>query len=512
LLVLSVGCAEYELYNTDEVKDGPLPHILVEPAAIDFGTWSSQDTTSRTVRITNIGEADLRVDDVLVFDQPEFDMNYGGVWNLTIEPDDFIEFEATFNPRSGGERSGWITVYSDGANEQESVVDLVGFGAVPQLQIDPNPVNFGAQFIGCDDEATVTFTNIGAEELVISATDFSSDGQIELYAIDPLPMPLTIAPAEQVEVGLRYAPTVEADAQAVLTVTSNDPAGEHVHLSDGSGVYAATFDDQFTVPENPPVDILFAVDQSCSMDDQTSDLAQAFGEFINEINNVTTGWHLGVVTNDNGCFNQGVLTSSTNNYQSKFTSAVSTGGCTAGSPSCLTEALLRLTSVSLSKTGGGCNANFLRSGAMLHVIVVSDEEEQSNTNWLTWVNEFGTYVASPNHLKISAVVDVNTSCGDGTGADGYDDAANYTGGELLNICNANWASQIATLSAASLTNIFRYELTETGADEASISVYVDGALNSDWHYDSGSNEVVFDVELDANQTIDVSYGIVTACD
>ena len=511
--LFSAACGEYGIHSTEEVKDGPAPLILVEPSAIDFGTWSSHDTVTHTVRVTNVGEADLRVEDVTVFDQPEFDINYGGVWDLIIEPEDYIEFEATFTPGAGGQRDGWITVYSDGVNLPEAIVDLVGFGAVPQLLIEPNPLSFGAQFIGCDDEKTVAFTNIGSEDLVISATDFASDGQIELYAIDPLPMPLTIAPAEQVEVGLRYTPVGELDTQAVLTVTSNDPSGDQVHLSDGTGVYAATYNDQFVVPDNPPVDLLFAVDQSCSMDDQNSDLAQAFGEFITDINNVTTGWNLGVVTNDNGCFNNGVLSDTTPNYQSAFNNAVTTGGCGGGSPECLTEELLKLTSVALGKTNPGqCNQGFLRSGAMLHIIVVSDEEEQSGTNWLTWVNNYNAYVASPNHLKISAVVDINRNCGDGTGADGYDDAANYTGGELLNICNANWAAQIATLSAASLTNIFRYELTQSNIDAGSIDVYVDGAPNTDWHYDQATGEVVFDVELDANQNIDVSYGILTSCD
>ena len=71
------------------------------------------------------------------------------------------------------------------------------------------------------------------------------------------------------------------------------------------------------------------------------------------------------------------------------------------------------------------------------------------------------------------MVDVNHNCGDGTGADGYDNAANYTGGEILDICNNSWASQITNLSAASLANIFRYELSQGSIDQGSIQVYVD---------------------------------------
>ena len=47
-----------------------------------------------------------------------------------------------------------------------------------------------------------------------------------------------------------------------------------------------------------------------------------------------------------------------------------------------TEALLTVAANALSKTTTtGCNAGFLRTEALLHVILVSDEPEQSPHSW-----------------------------------------------------------------------------------------------------------------------------------
>ena len=51
------------------------------------------------------------------------------------------------------------------------------------------------------------------------------------------------------------------------------------------------------------------------MDSNNIPLGNAFSSFITEINNVTNDWRISVATNDDGCFNNGVIDSQMSNYE-----------------------------------------------------------------------------------------------------------------------------------------------------------------------------------------------------
>ena len=209
-----------------------------------------------------------------------------------------------------------------------------------------------------------------------------------------------------------------------------------------------------------------------------------------EINNVTSGWHIGVVTNDDGCFNYGILDEYTTNYQSLFTTGVQSGGCSDGHPTCKTESLLELTSVALSKTGAG-NATMVFAARCPSPCAVSDEKERSGTSWSRWLWDFQNCVTDPTLLKVSGIVDYNQACGDYGSAVGYEEAVNYTGGELLDMLLVGALGQ--DLAVASLTAVDEYPLSQV-PEETSIRVFVDGVeWTVDWHYDTSTNAVVFDV-------------------
>ena len=225
---------------------------------------------------------------------------------------------------------------------------------------------------------------------------------------------------------------------------------------------------------------------------------------------MTNDWRIGVVTHDDGCFNDGFIDENTPKYEQVFADAVALGGSGAGYT--WTESLFKLTDNALADTlGGGCNKNFQRAGALLHVIMVSDETEQSGTGWATWLPTLQGYVADPALLKISSIVDINSKCGDGSGPGGYDDMALATGGLVLNVCTENWANYTEDLAAISLSAVDIYELSQAG-DVDSMVVTVDGVeWVTDWHYELSTNQVIFDEELPEGAHITVEYGAL-ACE
>ena len=501
VLVLS-GCSEFDLISNPEPVVVPVPVIQVTPPQLLYGELVGGDTEVQTFTIKNIGDMALTVTDVTMASGISFEILTEDL-NVTLEPGSMKHVDVQFSPMAANNNFGLVLVHSDDPVTAEVPVDLMGEGAVPELAISPNYYDFANTFIPCGAEKELILTNIGREDLVITDLDYASAGHLSLLA--GLTLPLTLAPSETAAVLVGFAAADTAGDLGTLSVTSNDPRGIVEAEQWGEGQYASQESETFEVPFEPPVDIIFAVDQSCSMDAEAAVLASAFGNFISTINTVTTDWRVGVTTLYDGCFNSGILESTTPNYQSLFTSAVAQGGHHNR-----TEALLELSAVAVSQTGAGqCNANFLRSDALLHVIVVSDEPEQSGVGWGTWLADMSSYKSNQGLLKVSAVIDQG-SCGSGSG--GYVDAANFTGGEVLNICDSAWANQVDLLANASLAGINSFGLGTQAAD-GTVQVWVDGTeWTSGWTYDAGSNSVVFDEpNFEGGEVIDVDYSALGDC-
>ncbi len=500
-ILFTTGCSEYDLNDNPRAVPAAPPDIVVDPVSLQFGALADGETEIQKFRVTNVGEGPLTIDAISIVSGLSFTIVTENL-ETVLEPTESKIVEVQFQPFQGNANYGQAVVVSDDPDTPEVFVDLMGTGLVPELKITPDVYDFGSLYVPCGDAIDLTFENVGYEDLVIDSFDYVSGGALSFT--HNLSLPLTLAPGEQAVGRVAFDGNDVGTDYGQLDVFSNDPRGVVSASQQGAADVEGQVSDVFQVPVNPPVDILFAVDQSCSMDTEAAALAAAFSDFISTINSVTQGWQIGVVTHDHGCFNGGVLTQTTPNYQSIFQQAVSDGNQEVWS-----EALLALSDIALSQTGaGGCNAGFLRPGAMLHLILVSDEPEQSGTDWATWVNTLQGY-ASPGMFKISSIVDLG---GCGLGPNGYDDAALATGGEILNICNSSWSSQVSVLASASLTGLNTYNLSDTPIP-SSITVTVDGQVwTSGWTYDYVNNAVVFNnPQFQGGETIEIDYDILSSC-
>ena len=120
---------------------------------------------------------------------------------------------------------------------------------------------------------------------------------------------------------------------------------------------------------------------------------------------------------------------------------------------------------------------------------------------------FPAGVANPM-LKVSAVVDLG---GCGTGNGGYVDAANYTGGEILNICDSNWANSVSQLATASLSGINEFQVTGN-PEPNSIRVYVDGVeWVTGWSWDAAGFVIFSDPQFEGGEVIDIEYDELSDC-
>ncbi|MFZ5479964.1 MAG: choice-of-anchor D domain-containing protein [Myxococcota bacterium] len=513
VLLLAAGCAsENQLGKAGDYAGADGPAIEVTPREIDFGELGEGEEKVETFTVTNVGaeESVLEVSDISFAGDP-------GGFTIVTPPDDLDfdlpagatkDIEVMFTP-FGVEEYAEVVVTSNDEEHERLTVTLLGAGLVPELEITPDPLDFGTVYLGCDKPETVTLTNVGTDVLTVTAIGEAGDG-FTLASAPNLPFDLRPGDAQTVE--LLFTPSDQAAFTGELTVESTEPRGTRTADQTGEGKYAGEYEDVFEVPEDPPSDIVFFVDHSCSMDDDARALADQFSAFITELNNYTTDWHIMVTNDDDGCHDGSILRSDTSNYVSQFETYVMRGG------GVWTEAGLTVTAAAIDKTDSGeCNDNFLREDALLHIIMVSDEPEQSMRSWDTYVNEVITKKGDAGLVKFSAVAgDVPGGCSSRDNSaepgTGYKEAADYTGGEFLSLCD-DWSAHVGILADASIT-LTTFELSATPV-ESTIAVSVNGReQRNGWSYDSATNAVVFEDDYAPveGDTITVTYGGLATCD
>lgn len=510
---LLVGCASDQgLGKTTGGYGAGGAQIEVDPRELDFGSASDGEVVTQSFTITNVGDSDsmLEVESVTIGGGNSSFTILGETTSFSLPGGAEQVVEVAFTALGANAQVGQAIVDSNDEDNPKVPVDLTGEGLVPELSITPDPLEFDTVYVGCGEGREVTLANVGTDTLTLSAISLSGS---EMTLIDLNTLPLDLAPGASTQVEVDFEPTAVADYTGLLTVTSNEPLGQRSADVTGAGEYAGEYVDTFTVPEDPPADILFYVDQSCSMDDDQRNLASNFSAFIADLSNYTTDWHVLVVNDDDGCNNSGVLTSRTSDYDSRFESAVGRGGGT------WTEAGLTVTSEAIENTDSGeCNDNFLRDDALLHIIMVSDEVEQSTRSWDSYVDRVRTKKGDPNLVKFSAVAGdypggCSTSGNSAEAGVGYYEAVMETGGEFLSICST-WSSHVEALATASIA-VASYTLEHTPIP-STIAVKVDGTTRGSgvWAYDSGTNAVTFDDAHipESGSTVEISYAGYANCD
>lgn len=511
MVVVLVGCQETNLVPKDEGAQGPGPDILVTPPSLTYGTLSMGEEEQQTFKVQNVGEATLHVENIVINSGLSYSVTTREV-QFDLEPGDSRDIEVTFTPMGANENYGEASVLSDDFDTPQANVALLGYGAVPELKITPESYVFGDAFVPCGDSVELTLENVGTEDLTITDYDYSSGGLLSLDDSRFPPLPLTLRVGETANVTVDFVPTTAGSDTGRFDVTSNDPRGVVSADQNGEGAYVDERTETFTEPGVPPVDVMILIDQSGSMEqDNVDDVQNGFPDFVTELQAVSD-WQLALVTDysgaDAGCATGGVMTSRTANVSNLLVNNAFPG--TQGIANYDTEALLRLANTALGKTGpGGCNEGLLRPGALLHIIVLSDEHEQSGQTGQYWVNQYKNYVASPEFVKVSGVLDLNYNCGDGTGPGGYIDAITATGGASLNICNANWGANFGQIASEVIAGTRTYNLADP-ADPASVEVTVNGNPTNDFDV-NGTNVTINSPPVGEGDEVEISYGVLAEC-
>ena len=453
-----------------------------------------------------------------------------------------------------------VTDQSDGSDVPGRFsIGFSGTPVEPSVDVIPAELDFGAVTLDCGSpELRTTVYNTGGVDLVVGqpvvdpaltpplfkVLSTSNPGDSPNDATSG--WPFTISPGGSLSISVRYfardlglqtgllvLPTFEADG-------GNLSEGPPVTVPlQGEGTLERNQVDIFDQPTEPTVDVLFVVDDSGSMSDDQDELAANFPQFFTTSNVAAANYHIAVTTtltvgnncvdiggNANcadhemsgwytACSNERFLTPASSNAANQFSCNVQVSDTrnpsrptSDGGEGGLRGAYNFLSPPNINDPA--INGGFLREEAKLHVIMVSDEPDQSRGPTDLYVDFFRNIKGFRNEglVAVSAIAkrdNERCSTDDDVGSERYEDVVNALNGRFQSLCAQDWSANMRALGLDSLGLQVEFFLTRaatastlqvcvrTGSTTATCQAVQQtsaGAPNG-WFYDASNNSVVF---------------------
>lgn len=277
-----------------------------------------------------------------------------------------------------------------------------------------------------------------------------------------------------------------------------------------AGLEAEARTDRFEQTTVQAVDVLWVIDDSCSMAEEQASLAANFRGFFDYFASSGLDYHIASVSTDMDSLWAGRLRDtgvgnwidvSVEDPIRAFEQSVVLG--TAGSGA---ERGRDAVFKALDPSGGlvsGWNGGFYREEANLAVVVISDENDDSVdisvddfASWLTSLK------ADPSMVSFSAIVGLPTAVGGMGGMTCYTATSagvdylavkSRVGGMQFSICDQDWAPALDQLGMHAAGLRSEFFLSEVPVEDT-LEVVIDGELSEpvlDWRYMGERNSILF---------------------
>jgi hypothetical protein len=249
------------------------------------------------------------------------------------------------------------------------------------------------------------------------------------------------------------------------------------------------------------IDIIWVIDDSCSMSNNDPELLAGIESMMNHLP-LDVDWRLKMITAGPNKVQQPSTFPLTqgSDYQDALDmySLLPYDGGEAG-----------FTSIKNYILHDSYAQTWLRPNAALLVVFVSDEEEQS----LFSVNEFTSWYGSlRKDVYLASIVNVDLAfslCGyKFSNADTgyrYMEATNSFNGNIIDICSPDWSSGVKE-ATSEIQPYESLELTHLPWEET-IVVFENGTPHSDWYYNSDNNTIYLNQIPSEGSLVEMSYSI-----
>jgi len=519
-----LGCSDYELNpKVEEIPVIEVPNIHVTPSSLNFGHLDAGvgESKAQVITITNAGNKNLNLSHVAL-DATDMVYTITLPHLTTLEPDQATRVTVTYIPRTYETNANNVVINSNDPNDSVVTVPLTGESSAPVIEIDPTYYDFGTTYIGCEAKTVVSIRNVGDSDLVISDiqyfVSYPPELSIEIDTARMGPFPWTLEPNEKQLVTIYHEPWDIQEDSGFIEVHSSDPATP-IAVSDQEafGDYYAWASDFYEQEEIANADILFVIDNSCSMHSHQANLKNNFASFIGVFANSGVDYQIAFITTDNENFVDNKIVHSTDPDPIGDVTTLIDGIGTGGHG--LERGLWESYQATQSGGDAGPGSVFLRNDSRLVIVYLSDERDGSSTYSSMVPADYATHLLTLKSL--SDQISVNAVAGDHPsgcsppwaqhGA-GYYEVVQQLGGTFMSICATDYGLQMDTLARDSIL-LSAFELSDTPI-EASITVTVDGYQSTDWTYNVVENAIYFDTNAipGTDAEIYIDYAVLAECE
>jgi len=238
-LPTSVGNATGSISVASNAPNSPMTIALtgagteaglgVSPSAVNFKGVVVGSSGTATLNLSNSGSAAVTISQASVAGTG-FTIS-GLAAGLTIQPGQNSSFTAKFLPTSTGSASGSVSISSNSPNSPMTIA-LTGTGIQPEIGAIPSSAPFGNVAVGNTNSQTITLTNGGTANLIISQGSVSGNG----FKITGLSTPMTITPGSNATFNAVFTPTGAGKVTGSISLANDAPSSPYTIALSGTGV------------------------------------------------------------------------------------------------------------------------------------------------------------------------------------------------------------------------------------------------------------------------------------
>ncbi len=488
-----------------------LCELEVSPERVGFGLIPPTFIRAKQVRVVNAG------DDLCTLNSGDFRAPLEPAislapiaWPLALNPGDSFELDFQYAPTTQAEAKANFVMMTDDPVFPERHLTLTGSSeGYVEVYTEPESVDFGAVRPTCSaGEREIKVFNAGTVDVFVEQVDLVSQtsSTSEISISTALNTPYALTAGTNAGLGVSYvADNIGVDT-AELEIKLRDFPHALVVPLQGEGAVDPRVTESFKQKDARKVDILFVIDDSCSMSDNQLALSTNIQSFINLASLRQVDFQIGVTTTSvitrRGGLVGPVISSMTPNVEQEFAAQALVGSGGSGHEQGL-EGMLR--AFTAAEQGLSPNVDLFRVGAGRAVVIVSDEDDQSPANPLFYFNELRRR-APPSGLVVAVVSGQAGGCATASLAPRYESFVTLASGLSESICG-NWAQTLQNIGAAAFGLSTAFSLSRPADTNNPIEVRVNGASvpSSEWTYDPMSQSVIFNMPPPEDAEIQVSY-------
>jgi len=487
---------------------------------IDFGTVESGTTKRRGLTLVNGGSSLCLVSDLRT--GPGFALTGGPIAEFELQPGERRVVQVEVTPTSVGPLTGFLRAFVSSPTNPVLLVPLGASGGGDCLVFSVRELDFGNNAIGCRGiPRTVQLVNRCATPIQFTGASVVGSG----FTLAAPPTGSLQSNGTPASVSLTWRTTVAGSEAGALVIESTQNSQRVRSVLPLWGT-AGPASDRFVIPTTDKVDVLFVVDDSCSMAEEQAQLAANLGTFLIPATQAQTSYHLGLTSTDMTFTSPQAgrlrgtppyLTAVTPNLVSTMGQRfVDLGVGGAAVEETLSPAIAALT----PPLSNGPHAGFLRDDATLAIIGVSDADDQSPLP----VSTYALLLASlkgPNAVSFSAFTPLGTTPPMGCAYDlapgtRTQNAVSLLRGVSEEICTTTWATALANVGTRVFGPRVDYTL-RAPVMGGSVTVLINGSPVSPitpsgatvWTFSAATNTVSFALAFapQPGATVTVSYPV-----